>query len=301
MSKKSKSTTNQTTVQTPTNPEWVTQPTQDVAGKISALGNLDPYSLVAGADPLQTQAGQGAAGLGQDRGWYDKIMGGSSASLLDGLGSYMSPYTQNVVDTSLADFDHNAGQTRAQQTLDMAGSGAFGGSGSALTRSGTEGELARARASLDAGLRDQAFNTGAGLSNQDASRRQDFMGLQAQTGLAAEESQRSNLALQSDIGEKMRAIEQARLGAPISLAQIQAGLLSGLPLNLFTGQTSTMNGTTTSKTSDPLGTLGSLAMTAAAPFTGGASLAGLGGLFAGAGALKKNAASLAGSNMSWGS
>jgi hypothetical protein len=97
----------------------------------------------------------------------------SASSLLDGLEKYMSPYTGQVVDAALADYDYGAGQTRANQALDEARSGAFGGSGAQIGRSMTEGELARGRGSLSAGLRDQGFTRGAGLSAQDAGFRND--------------------------------------------------------------------------------------------------------------------------------
>ena len=79
----------------------------------------------------------------------------SASSLLDGLDRYMSPYTGQVVDAALADYDYGAGQTRA------------------IARSMTEGELARGRGSLSANLRDQGFTRGAGLSAQDAGFRND--------------------------------------------------------------------------------------------------------------------------------
>jgi hypothetical protein len=97
----------------------------------------------------------------------------SAGSLLEGLGNYMSPYTGQVVDAALSDYDYGAGQTRANQALDEARSGAFGGSGAAIGRSMTEGELARGRGSLSANLRDQGFTRGAGLSAQDAGFRND--------------------------------------------------------------------------------------------------------------------------------
>ncbi|MEO8113741.1 MAG: hypothetical protein ABI655_05140 [Phenylobacterium sp.] len=95
-----------------------------------------------------------------------------AGSLLDNLGGYMSPYRRDVVDSALNDYDFGAGQTRAQQDLDLAGSGAFGGSGAALTRSMTEDALTRGRATTSANLYDQMFQRGAALSADDANRRQ---------------------------------------------------------------------------------------------------------------------------------
>lgn len=93
-------------------------------------------------------------------------------SLLDNLPAYMNPYLSQVVDTTAADMDTQAGRIRAQQAADMARTGAFGGSRSAILGAQTEGELARARASTLSGLRSDAFNTATGLSNLDADRRQ---------------------------------------------------------------------------------------------------------------------------------
>jgi len=97
----------------------------------------------------------------------------NASSLLEGLGNYMSPYTNDVVNTALSDYDYGAGQTRANQALDEARSGAFGGSGAAITRALTEDNLTRGRGTLSAGLRDQAFGRGAALSAQDAGFRND--------------------------------------------------------------------------------------------------------------------------------
>ena len=152
------STSNSTTM--PIVPEWGASLTQSAAGRIGELLGQEPQSFVAPANGLQELAGAGAGRLGQGASLYgeagDLVRGvgqrGAAAnvyeaqqagpaskamagSLLDNLDSYMSPYRRDVVDAALADFDFGAGQTRAQLDLDLAGSGAFGGSGSALTRS----------------------------------------------------------------------------------------------------------------------------------------------------------------------
>lgn len=184
---------------TPIIPSWIEGPVQSTVGRIGGLLNLDPNSLVAPAHPLQQQAAAmvgrldgtpwayeaannamaSAAGPGWDP-YAAQTYGGATvgpvanagaASVLDNLGSYMSPYRQQVVDSALADFDHGAGQTRAQLDLDLAGAGAFGGSGAALSKSMTEEGLVRGRATTSANLLDQMFNRGAELANLDADRR----------------------------------------------------------------------------------------------------------------------------------
>ena len=97
----------------------------------------------------------------------------NASSLLDDLGKYRSPYANDVVNTALADYDYGAGQTRANQALDEARSGAFGGSGAAITRALTEDNLTRGRGTLSAGLRDQEFTRATGLAATDAGFRND--------------------------------------------------------------------------------------------------------------------------------
>jgi hypothetical protein len=130
----------------------------------------------------------------------------SASSLLDGLDKYMSPYTGQVVDAALQDYDYGAGQTRASQALDEARSGAFGGSGAAIGRSMTEGELARGRGSLSANLRDQGFTRGAGLSAQDAGFRNDAsrFNADANTRVSMSNADAANQANQFNAGETNR-------------------------------------------------------------------------------------------------
>lgn len=85
---------------------------------------------------------------------------------------FMNPYLSDVVDTTLADFDENAGVVRARQAANAAGAGAFGGSRFGVREAQTEGELGRGRASTAAGLRADAFNTALSAAGDDVGRRQ---------------------------------------------------------------------------------------------------------------------------------
>jgi len=120
----------------------------------------------------------------------------SASSLLEGLDKYRSPYAQDVVNTALADYDYGAGQTRANQALDEARSGAFGGSGAAITRALTEDNLTRGRGTLSAGLRDQEFTRATGLSAQDAGFRNDAsrFNADAQTRVSMSNADAANAA-----------------------------------------------------------------------------------------------------------
>jgi hypothetical protein len=282
---------------TPVTPDWALDPVKTIAGQIGQNAKLDPYSLIAPAHDLQGRAGaeaQNLSGLSWNFDSAADLMRGTAAagpntyaastgqaakakaaSLLENLDSYMSPYRRDVVDAALSDFDHSAGQTRAQQDLDLAASGAFGGSGAALTRSMTEDALTRGRASTSANLLDQMFQRGTALSADDANRRQQVslanaaaanqFGLanmdalnaagrfgaeardrtlqrqmEAGRGLvdlssAYDANKRANVETQATMGGILRDIDQQRRHAPITTTQQMVAAISGLPTELFVG------------------------------------------------------------------
>lgn len=166
----------------------------------------------------------------------------------------LNPYRDQVTNAAMADFDADAGRTRATQDLALAGQGAFGGSGAALTKSLTEGELARARNSQFSKLNADMFNAGAALSGQDADRRQQASAANAQLamqhaqwkgqlGLDRQTNDRANVAAQAAMGAQLRGVDQAYRDAPTTALAKQVEMFSGLPLNLFHGQTSDSTGT----------------------------------------------------------
>ena len=138
---------------TATAPDWVTSAMRSATGRVESLLGQDPNNFFAGPDPLHQQAAAGAAGLSDGTASFDAAKtltqgaadtswltpytnadtpfasGGKAYNYVD---HYLNPYLREVVDSSAADFDAHGGQVRAQQALDLAGSGAFGGSGAAL-------------------------------------------------------------------------------------------------------------------------------------------------------------------------
>jgi hypothetical protein len=198
----SHTTTNSTT--TPVVPDWATGLTKNVAGRVGGLLDVDPQSLVAPADPLQSQAAAGAANLSgtpwnylgaEDlaRGaakvsWLDPYMQGDTPFASGGkahnyVGNYLNPYLDEVVKATSADLDAHEGQVRAQQDLDLARSGALGGSGAAITKALTEGELHRARGDTLGGLRLHAYDAALGAAAGDADRATQARIANAQTAL----------------------------------------------------------------------------------------------------------------------
>ena len=184
-----KTTTSSTATTTPNNPSWIEPQLNTLAGRITDLSQMDPYSFAAGPNVLQNQA-YGAAGAlapdnqsyGSASGLYQGLMNAGASqydpatvrpnSILPNLDSYMSPYLKDVVSSSLADYDYGAGQTRAQNRLALANDDTFGGSGGAIQTALSDDAIDRGRATLSSGLLNQGFQTGANLANLDADRRQ---------------------------------------------------------------------------------------------------------------------------------
>lgn len=288
---KSKRTTNSngtfSTTRTPILPGWATSLTEGAAGRVESLLGRDPAADLAPTHPLQIEAARRAADLGGYEGVYGQAVdltrasadGGWAKSFQDAATPfasggkaydyterYLNPYLGQVVEATAADLDADAGRTRARQDLELAGAGAFGGSGAALTRSATEGELARARAAALGGLRASGWQTALGAAQGDADRAtqarianaqlalQDRAqkialaeGLNARQLTAADQlaglangldaSRRANIETLGAVGATQRGIEQAQLNAPVTSTQQIVAMLQGLPIGLFAGET----------------------------------------------------------------
>lgn len=287
------STDNQgTSTTTPNVPQWGVDSLgpNGLNGMIEKLAGTDPQSFVTDASPLQSGAFDAAGHLG---GWQNGIgtsdsigtnvanAGQSSATnapmtaagIFDkGISQYLNPETDNVVTSTLNDFDNSAGQVRAAQEAKGAQAGAFGGSRFGLQEGETEGQLARARANTESTLRQTAFDKATGLANSDADRRQQAHQTNATLGTQVSEfnagerdtdlnralsvanllsgnstalhgGQLADIGAQADLGATQRDIAQSKATAPISMAQTIAALLGQNQLGLLTGQTTNSSST----------------------------------------------------------
>lgn len=270
-SKSTSDTTNTThSTSNPNVPQWLQDQTTGQSSAIAKLGSMDPYSLVAKTNPLQAQAGGQAAALtGTSNQHAVDAVSGLNVGIADsaaptvrsqsaaaGLSKWYNPFQSQVIDTSAADFDHNAAMQHAQRTLDEAHSGAFGGSGAAIATTMGDDNSARARATLLSSLRSTGFDTAASNSQQDAARAQNASSqnatlAQAQQQLAMQAGQnivgnnnandatsRANLDAMFTTGAGLRTIEQQHDSAPLDLQAWANQQFGTLPANLFVGQTS---------------------------------------------------------------
>lgn len=83
---------------------------------------------------------------------------------------YQTNYTNNVVDSTLADLGHANDVQGNRQKMAAAAGGAFGGGRQGVAEGTLADNYLRTLASTDSGLRDTAFNTAAGYGMSDANR-----------------------------------------------------------------------------------------------------------------------------------
>jgi hypothetical protein len=154
------------------------------------------------------------------------------------ISDYMSPYQQDVIDTSLAEFDRQ--RQIQQQDIGTAaiGVGGYGGGRHGVAEAEFTAQSGRDRAALEAQLRQQGYGQAMGLKQQDLANRMGLAGAQQQYagGLGALAGQRAGLGqAQLGLGQAQGALAQQQLG----LGQYQQGM-AGLVPQLQRGDISTV-------------------------------------------------------------
>lgn len=121
----------------------------------------------------------------------------AAQSAVGGIDQYMNPYTQGVIDTSLADMERQRLMQQQQIGAQAAAAGAFGGSRQGLVEAETNRGFAEQGGMLAAQLRNQGFQTALGASQQDVARQlQAALANQAANARAAEFAQATGLQAQ---------------------------------------------------------------------------------------------------------
>ena len=212
---------------------------------IGGLKGLDVSKLygsqfVAGPGALQTEAEKLSGGLGgyqpylQAAGQYFGGAGQAQQTAAGMVGpqayqAYMSPYQQDVIDTSLREYDIQAQKGLPQLAAQAIGAGAFGGGREGVQRAEYQSQSDLNRALLQAQLQQQGFGQAQQLAAQAFGQQQQLaagqLGLgQAQMGLAqlAPSLVGSQIAGLSALGAQQQAQAQAGLTAQQQLAQAQA-------------------------------------------------------------------------------
>ena len=144
----------------------------DASGKRAAgpgITGANPF--VAAMDPLQTQAQSLAQ---QGIGSYSPFLQAAQANITNQAGltgpsaysSFMSPYQQQVIDTSLADFDSSRVADRRAIQDAAVGTGNFGGGREGAMLGQYDADTTAGRAGLLAQLNQGAFTQAGQLAQQ---------------------------------------------------------------------------------------------------------------------------------------
>ena len=204
----------------------------------SGVGSFQPF--ITAAQQQATAAGQTLGDVGTTLSGIAGLTGAPTAAQ---TAAYTSPYQQQVIDTTLAEFDRqraiNEQNIRDQQTA----LGALGSGRAGVQLSEFQAQSGRDRAALEAQLRQQGFQQAQAARQQDIQNRfglgqaqaglsQGQLGLgqfemgrgQFQTGLASQVPtlQRADISTLGQVGAAQQAQRQAVLDAQRQAARTAA-------------------------------------------------------------------------------
>ena len=182
----------------------------------TGVGSFQPF--IQAAQQRDVAAGQQAAAAQQRLGdvatTLSGIAGLTGAPTAAQTAAYTSPYQQQVIDTTLAEFDRQRAINEQNIRDQQASLGALGSGRAGVQLSEFQAQSGRDRAALEAQLRQQGFGQAMQARQQDIANR---FGLgQAQSGLAQS---------QAGLGQQQLGLGQFEMGR----GQFQTGLASQVP------------------------------------------------------------------------
>jgi hypothetical protein len=212
---------------------------EDLTSAIGGLKGLDVSKIygpqfVAGQGALAQQAQGLAGGLGS---YQPYLQAAQAATGPQAYQQFMSPYQQDVINTTLGQYDIQAQKNLPGLAAQAIGAGAFGGGREGVQRAEYQTQSDLNRALLQAQLQQQGYGQAQQLASQQYNQQLGLAG-QAQ-GLASQQ-----IAGLSALGQQQQAQRQAELEAqkqleyqkiyqPLQTAQQFGsgvmGLISGYP------------------------------------------------------------------------
>jgi hypothetical protein len=177
-------------------------------------------SGIGAFQPFVTAAQQAATDFGTGITAAQQLTGTGAGTGTGSIASYMSPYQQQVIDTTLAEFDRQRAMQEQNIKSQQAGLGALGSgrAGVQLAEFGTGSD--RERAALQAQLLQQGFGQAQSARQQDLVNQANLAGQQLQagnfqTGLArlVPSLQTGDIRTLGSVGAVQQAQSQAQLDA----------------------------------------------------------------------------------------
>ena len=194
--------------------------------KTADLSKVFGQQFVADQDQLQKDAQALAqAGIGAYRPFLQSAAARqATAAGLTGPQAYqqfMSPYQQDVIDTTLKEFDVQAAKGLPSLAAQAVKAGAFGGGREGVQRAEYQQASDRNRAALQAQLLQQGFGQAQNLAQQAFANQQALAAGQLGLGQQQQAFLGQDVGALTTLGAQNQALEQARLQAQQQLAQQQ--------------------------------------------------------------------------------
>jgi len=230
----------------------------DLQSAVGGLKGLDVSQLygpqfVAGPGAFTTAAESLATGLGG----YQPYLQGAAQAQQTAAGmvgpqayqAYMSPYQQDVIDTTLREYDVQAQKGLPGLAAQAISAGAFGGGREGVQRAEYQSTSDRNRAGLQAQLLQQGYGQAQQAAAQAFQQQQQLAAGQMGLASAVPQLLGQQIASYTTLGSQQQAQRQAELQAQQNLAYQQAyqpmqlaqqygqgvmGLISGYPAQTTT-------------------------------------------------------------------
>jgi hypothetical protein len=212
---------------------------EDLTSAIGGLKGLDVSKIygpqfVAGQGALAQQAQGLAGGLG---GYQPYLQAAQAATGPQAYQQFMSPYQQDVINTTLGQYDIQAQKGLPGLAAQAIGAGAYGGGREGVQRAEYQNQSDLNRALLQAQLQQQGFGQAQQLAGQQYNQQLGLAG-QAQGLLGSQISGLSALGQQQQAQaqaelEAQKQLEYQKIYQPLQTAQQFGsgvmGLISGYP------------------------------------------------------------------------
>ena len=186
---------------------------------LGLLGTSIPTStytgrgFVAGQTGLETQAQTAAAGL-------NSLLGSQ------GYQQFQSPYQQQVIDTSLAEFDRNAAVQQTGLRDSSIQAGAYGGGREGIMQAEAMRNNQLNRGQLQAGLQQEGFQNAQAQALAQAQAQQGLGTYQAQLGAGQRQINQGQLAADQEAARETAFADYTQLGL---VAPQLASVIGGFP------------------------------------------------------------------------
>ena len=215
-------------------PDYLKDTAKDFAKQLTASTSVPIKTsaftgrqFVAGEDPLQTQAINIArAGVGS----FQPFLQGAQQAVQQQAGltgptafrQFKSPFQQDVIDTTLADFDRQSALGRQNIRDQAVTAGAFGGGREGVALGEFEAGNLRNRASLLAQLQQQGFTQAQNLAQQAFANQGNLAAQQMGLSNFQRGSMGQDVAALGNLGAFRQGLTQSQLAADQAAARTAA-------------------------------------------------------------------------------